>query len=167
VTGLTLLGASFDLLDAAIENPTRLEQLLGATLADGWSGFSGSLPSLRDSYSARESENAWGTLLFVLDEPRTLVGLGGYKGGPSEEGVVEIGYALAPAFRRRGLATEAVRQMVLRGFSDPRVRAIDAHTLANLNPSARILEKAGFQKIGDYEDLDDGSIWHWRLRRVS
>lgn len=32
-----------------------------------------------------------------LDEPRTLVGWGGFKGAP-RDGVVELGYAVAPAW---------------------------------------------------------------------
>jgi [ribosomal protein S5]-alanine N-acetyltransferase len=103
--------------------------------------------------------------LFVLDEPRTLVGLGGYKGVPSSESVVEIRYAIAPAFRGRGLATVAVQRMAARGFADPRVRFIDAHTLAYPNASTRVLEKCGFEMIGEREDPEDGPLWHWRLRR--
>jgi ribosomal-protein-alanine N-acetyltransferase len=104
---LILVSASFELIDAAIADEPRLERLLGATVADGWAGFPEALPALRDSYARNPPGHPWGTLLFLLDDPRTLVGLGGYKGGPSDEGAVEIGYAIAPAFRGRGLATVA------------------------------------------------------------
>lgn len=163
---LKLVSASFELLDAAIEDELKLGRLLAATVADGWPGFPESLPVLRDSYASDARAHAWGTFFFVLDEPRTLVGLGGYKGGPSKEGVVEIGYAIAPAFRGRGLATAAVHQMIARGFGDPQVRFIDAHTLAQANASTRVLEKSGFEIIGTLEDPDEGSIWHWRLSRT-
>ena len=162
---LTLVNGTFELLDAAIEDNARLERLLGATVADGWAGFPESLPGLRSSYRPGTPGSVWGTVLFVLDQPPTLVGLGGYKGGPSTEGVVEIGYAIAPAFRGRGLATSAVRQLIQRAFADPAIHAVDAHTLAHPNPSTRVLEKVGLQRIGEHEDPEDGAIWHWRLRR--
>jgi RimJ/RimL family protein N-acetyltransferase len=164
--GLNLVSASFELLDVAIEDEPKLGRLLAATVADGWAGFPESLPVLRNSYARNPRGHAWGTFFFVLDDPRTLVGLGGYKGGPSNDGVVEIGYAIAPAFRGRGLATAAVQQMVTRGFGDPQVRFIDAHTLAQENASTRVLEKSGFEIIAALEDPDDGPIWHWRLRRT-
>src|SRR2546423_334815 len=112
--GLNLVSASFELLDAAIEDPPKLGRLLAATVADGWAGFPESLPGLRNSCARNPGGHVWGTFLFVLDDPRTLVGLGGYKGGPSNEGMVELGYAIAPAFRGRGLATAAVQRMVAR-----------------------------------------------------
>jgi ribosomal-protein-alanine N-acetyltransferase len=163
---LNLVSASFELLDAAIEDEPRLARLLEATVADGWVGFPESLPVLRDSCASNPGGHAWGPFFFVLEDPRTLVGLGGYKGGPSNDGVVEIGYAIATAFRGRGLATAAVQQMVTRGFGDPQVRFIDAHTLAQVSASTRVLEKSGFEMVGVLEDPDDGPIWHWRLRRT-
>jgi RimJ/RimL family protein N-acetyltransferase len=164
---LNLVTASFELLDAAIQDEPKLGHLLAATVADGWAGFPEALPVLRDSCARNPQGYVWGPSLFVLGEPRTLVGLGGFKGGPSTEGVVEIGYAIAPAFRGRGLATAAVQEMLTRGFGDPQVRFIDAHTLGQPNASTRVLEKAGFEKIGALEDPDEGPIWHWRRGRRS
>jgi RimJ/RimL family protein N-acetyltransferase len=161
---LALVDGSFELLDAAIEDPSRLARLLEATLASGWEGFPESLPGLRSSYAKGSVEGGWGTVLFLLRDPRTLVGLGGYKGPPSAEGNVEIGYAIAPAFRGRGFATSAARQLVGRALRDSRARAVDAHTLAQANASTRVLEKLRFERIGQVDDPDDGPIWHWRRR---
>jgi [ribosomal protein S5]-alanine N-acetyltransferase len=162
---VVLVDATAALLDAAVAGPARLGQLLEAAVAEGWEGFPEALPALRASYTDRPGAQDWGTLLFVLDAPRTLVGLGGYKGAPSADGVVEIGYAIAPAFQGRGLASEAVRSMISRAFAEPRVEAVDAHTLAHRNPSTRVLEKAGFARIAERRDPDDGAIWQWRLQR--
>ena len=164
--GLNLVRASFEVLDAAIEDSSQLGRLLAATVADGWAGFPESLPGLRASLAEHPDGHIWGTYLFLLDEPRTLVGLGGYKGSPSNEGMVEIGYAIAPAFRGRGLATAAVQQMIAQAFRDPLVRIIDAHTLGQVNASTRVLEKSGFEMIGELEDPEEGPIWHWRRRRT-
>jgi [ribosomal protein S5]-alanine N-acetyltransferase len=162
---LLLVGMTYELLDAATNDQRRLGSLINASISEGWEGFPEALPGLRAAYSTGGGERRWGTLCFVLAEPRTLIGMGGYKGAPSPEGIVEIGYAIAPAYRGQGLATEATHLMVDGAFADPRVQAVDAHTLAHENPSTRVLEKAGFRKIGERIDPDDGPIWHWRLGR--
>jgi RimJ/RimL family protein N-acetyltransferase len=141
---ILLVDATLELLDAAIEDEARLGELLGATVAEGWADFPEVLPRLRDALRQGGIAHGWGTILFVLQEPRTLVGFGGYKGAPSEEGVVEIGYAVAPGFRRRGIAGEVVRLLVARAFAEPRVRAVIAQTLAESNPSTRVLQKRDF-----------------------
>jgi RimJ/RimL family protein N-acetyltransferase len=80
--------------------------------------------------------------------------------------VVEIGYAVAPRFRGRGLATDAVAQMVRRAFADPLVRAVDAHTLGEPNASTRVLEKSNFRKIAELIDPNEGPVWQWRRERA-
>lgn len=163
---INLVNATFELLNTAIEDPPAFGRLLGATIADDWAGFPEALPAVRALYAENPGENPWGTLFFVEESPRALVGWGGYKGRPSPDGVVEIGYAIAPACRGRGLATEAVAQMVRRAFADPAINAVDAHTLGHVDPSTRVLEKAGFQQIGEKQDPEDGALWHWRYRRL-
>jgi ribosomal-protein-alanine N-acetyltransferase len=139
--------------------------LLHASIAEGWEGFPEALPVLRDSYRGTSEAQEWGSLFFIETGGPTLVGLGGFKGPPSAEGVVEIGYAIAPAFRGQGLATEAVAQMIERARSAAAVRAVDAHTLGCDNPSTRVLQRNGFRKIAEWDDPTDGPIWHWRLEQ--
>ena len=162
---LNLVDGNLELLTAAVAGGGALEALLGVSIADGWEGFPEALPALCASYSENPEGHTWGSLFFVEPRARKLVGFGGFKGPPSSDGVVEIGYAIAPAFRGQGLATDAVAQMVQRAFEDPIVRAVDAHTLGHANPSTRVLEKSGFRKIGEVNDPDDGVVWHWRRER--
>lgn len=161
---LTLVDGTHALLTAAIAGHASLEALLGASVADGWEGFPEALPILQALYEEDRGVHAWGSLLFIEPQVRTLVGFGGFKGPPAD-GVVEIGYAIAPAFRRQGLATDAAAQMVQRAFADPTIRAVDAHTLGSVNPSTRVLERSGFQRIADLNDPDEGSVWQWRRVR--
>jgi len=162
---LNLVDGTHALLSAAIAGPESLEALLGASVAEGWAGFPEALPVIRATYEASPGVQAWGSLFFLEPEARALVGFGGFKGPPSPEGVVEIGYAIAPAFQRQGLATDAVAQMVQRAFADPTIRAVDAHTLGNANPSTRVLEKSGFQRIAEFHDPNEGAVWQWRRVR--
>jgi RimJ/RimL family protein N-acetyltransferase len=163
VPALLLVDMTSDLLDAAVRDPGGLARGLGATVADGWAGFPEALPALRDAHGPAPLR--WGGSFFVLSSPRTLVGMGGFKGPPTADGIVEIGYAIAPAFQGRGLASDAARQMIRRAFADPCVRAVDAHTLAQASASTGVLEKVGFRRIGEAVDPDAGSVWHWRLPR--
>jgi [ribosomal protein S5]-alanine N-acetyltransferase len=160
-----LVDGTLALLSAALEGRNALGGLLGVSVAEGWEGFPDALPIVRASYEKHPEGHPWGSLFFIEPEVSTLVGFGGFKGPPSPDGVVEIGYAIAPAFRGQGLATDAVTQMVERAFADVAVRAVDAHTLGHDNPSTRVLQKTGFRKIAEMEDPDEGPIWQWRLER--
>ncbi len=162
---LRLVDGTLALLSAALEGRNALEVLLGVSVAEDWEGFPEALPTIRASYERNPEGHVWGSLFFIELEGPTLVGFGGFKGSPSSDGVVEIGYAIAPAFRGQGLATDAVAQMVQRAFEDGEVRAVDAHTLGHDNPSTRVLQKTGFRKVAEIEDPCDGPIWQWRLER--
>jgi RimJ/RimL family protein N-acetyltransferase len=122
------------------------------------------LVATRDAVAADPDRVRWGTRLFVLEEPRTLVGWGGFK-GPPRDGVVEFGYAIAPAWEGRGLATEAARAMLREAFAEDHVTAVIAHTLAERNASVRVLEKTGFALDGESTDDDVGTVWRFRLDR--
>lgn len=161
---LTLIDATLDLFDAALESEDRLRGLLDADLAEGWVAFPEALPFLRE-VRARAPESAWGPLLFVRTKPRMLVGMGGFKGEPSEEGMVEIGYGIAPGHRGQGLATAAAAEMVRRAFDDPRVRVVQAHTLAEPNASTRVLGRVGMVRVAEHVQPEVGPVWLWELRR--
>ena len=92
----------------------------------------------------------WWMHFVLLKEPdggRTLVGSGGYKGPPSPDGTVEIGYGLVSDFRGRGLATEAARALVRRAFDFPEVRRVIAETLPALPSSIAVLRRCGFLRV--------------------
>jgi RimJ/RimL family protein N-acetyltransferase len=164
---LTLVVADLATLDAAIAGPEALSRALrGCAVADGWEAFPEAVPAARAALAADPESARWGTRLFLLDEERTLVGWGGFK-GPPVDGVVELGYAVAPAFRRRGIATGAVREMLGDAYSDPGVRMVIAHTLAEPGPSTGVLEGAGFVHDGEITDANDGRLWRWRHERPS
>ena len=159
-----LLAPDVSMLDAAIDGPESLARALGGyAICAGWEVFPEALPRTRDAL-ADDPDTRWGTRLFVLDEPPTLVGWGGFKGPPAG-GVVELGYAIAPEVRGRGLAGQAVRALLLEAFSDGAVQAVIAHTLPEPGPSTRVLEKTGFAHDGDVSDGGHGRLWRWRHDR--
>ncbi len=150
------------LLDAAIAGPAALEPALGCAVAEGWEVFPGALERTRGAVAADPGSTRWGTRLFVLDEPRTLVGWGGFK-GPPRHGEVELGYAVAPSWQGRGIATLSVREMLREASDDPAVRSVIAHTRPEPGPSVRVLEKSGFARDGEVPDQAIGTAWLFRL----
>lgn len=109
----------------------------------------------------------WWLYFFVHRTQKALLGVGGFKGAPSAEGAVEIGYSIAPAFRQQGYATEAVQGMLAHAFSQPAVRQVLAHTLPQPNWSTHILQKAGFVFQQEVADPTDGPAWLWALPRTA
>ena len=133
-------------------------------MADDWERFPQAIPALRERLAADPASDArWGTYLFLLGEPRTLVGWGGFKGPPTA-GEVELGYSVAPAYEGRGLATAAVEELLRLAAGSDVVTAVTAHTLSEPGPSPRVLEKAGFVRDGAPTVQGGRAVWGWRRR---
>ena len=139
--------------------------MLGVTVTEGWLQFPESMQFGYEYLKAIPDALAWWTYLFIHAKDKALIGNGGFVGLPDASGKVEIGYSIAPAYRQRGLATEAAQGFVTYAFSKPQVKMVDAHTLSETNHSTRVLEKIGMTKIGTAHDPDEGEVWHWRITR--
>jgi [ribosomal protein S5]-alanine N-acetyltransferase len=96
-----------------------------------------------------------------------VVGSAGFTGAPGADGVVEIAYGIDGEYQRRGYATEAAGALVGYAFGSDRVRVVRAHTLPASNASTRVLEKCGFERVGEVVDLEDGLVWRWECRQTA
>lgn len=163
---ISLVTPDLALLDAALHDRQALGRMLECEVAEGWNGFPEALRRTREAVAADPVSTRWGTRLFVLDEPRTLVGWGGFK-GPPRDAAVELGYEIAPSWRGRGLAGAAVQELLREAFASSEVRTVLAHTLAEPGPSVRVLERAGFVHDGEVADDEAGTAWRFRLERGS
>lgn len=160
---IELLPAATEHLRALLDSPDSFGERFGLSVEDGLDVFPGTI-----AHSLAGLENEGGELqwhshlyLFVDLDRRRVVGLGGYK-GPPRGGMVEIGYAVAPAARGRGVATAAVRQLLGRARQQGSILCI-AHTLAEHNASTAVLERCGFSLVGEAIDPEDGPVWRWEL----
>jgi ribosomal-protein-alanine N-acetyltransferase len=154
--------------EAMLEDEQKLAGLLNVTLAEDWLGFEAAQQAMPYSYEYLKSHPTalgWWTYLFIHSDDNALIGLGGFKGEADSEGMVEIGYSIAPGYRRRGLATEAARAMIAYAFSHPHVTRVDAETLPERNPSTMVLQRVGMKHVGMAVDPDEGEVWHWSLKR--
>ena len=163
---LKLIPCSSATLERAIEGNEQLAQLLGVTVPDDWTEFGiGALQYSLDRLLWSEEERGWWTYLPIHKRDNELVGSGGFKGRPTPDGTVEIGYEIAPRHRNKGLATEMTKGLVGIAFKNKRVRSVIAHTLGQENASTRVLQKCGFAMVDEINDPDDGLIWKWELKR--
>jgi RimJ/RimL family protein N-acetyltransferase len=98
---------------------------------------------------------------FVRRDDHVIVGKGGFKGPPGDEGVVEIAYGVVPEQQGKGYATEGAEALTAFAFRSGKVRVVRAHTLPEANASKRVLTKCGFLHIGQVIDPEDGLVWRW------
>ncbi|HJX83280.1 MAG TPA: GNAT family protein [Candidatus Angelobacter sp.] len=71
---------------------------------------------------------------------------------PSPDGTAEVGYSIVPEFQRQGYAPEATKALIAWAFGHPQVTRVIAHTLPELQPSIRVMEKNGFTFTGAGEE---------------
>jgi RimJ/RimL family protein N-acetyltransferase len=102
-------------------------------------------------------------LSFAVVERATGSVVGGcaFKGPPDADGVVEVAYGTEPSRRGRGYATEAAEALAVFAFASGRVRLVRAHTRLDNMPSARVLEKCKFRRVGAVVDPVDGLVCRW------
>ena len=89
-------------------------------------------------------------VLWTADgDPPVLVGICGFAGAPVD-GSAEVGYGVVESYHRRGIATEATRQLIEKGRARGATR-FTAKTLPHLEPSLGVMRKLGFTYAGSPE----------------
>lgn len=165
-THLKLIACDTEILTSAISSNENLAHTLNVIVPDNWTEFGVmALEYSLNRLSESREESGWWTYFPIHKEDNKLIGSGGYKGKPSANGTVELGYEIAPDYRNRGLATEMTQALIAHAFNNEKVKSILAHTLAEDNPSTKVLKKCGFKKVEEINDPDDGLIWKWELKR--
>jgi len=113
-----------------------------------------------DQVRADPSVNPWLLRLAVLrGSSPTIVGLGNFHDRPDAGGMVEIGYQVVPQYRRRGFGREIASTMWEFAASCPQVTRLRASVAPSNVASRAIIESAGFVKVGEEDDPEDGLEW--------
>src|SRR5262245_55661347 len=167
---LKLIPCELPHFEAILSDQSQLEQMLGVTACNSWFDFPGiaGIEALQFSYNymkAYPDAFGWWNYLFIHTKDQMLIGYGGFKGLANAAGMVEISYAIYLPYQRWCMAAEEARGLITYACSHNQIKMVDAHTLAERNASARVLEKAGMSYVGPVNDPDEGEVWHWRLRR--
>ena len=163
---LQLICGSSQILKAAIESNMKLASALNVQVPSNWTSFGTKVfHYVLEKIERNNAEPEWWTYFPILKREQILVGCCGYKGSPDENGIVEIGYEVAPDLRNRGFATEIANALIQHAFYDEKVESIIAHTLAETNASTRVLEKCGMIKVSELSDKLEGQIWRWKIAK--
>lgn len=128
-------------------DPAALAASLGLRCAPEWPS-----PVVRQRFREGIPEIAadprFGVWVVIEEVARTLIGDVGFHGPPDDHGSLEVGYALAPQWRGRGYATEAVGLLCAWAEAREGVTELTARTDPDNVASARVLERLGFVATG-------------------
>ena len=128
---------------------------------DGMPVLAGAAPP---EFLLRAAPADFALFVFISAAPAQVVGSAMLK-RRAEPGRIELGYGVADAARGKGVATAAVRQMLVRAFADRGVREVYAETAVDNPASRRVVEKAGFNHIGQRDSEEDGRVDQWVIAR--
>ena len=106
---------------------------------------------LRDPASA-----PWLVRAVVGEPAATVVGHAGFHGPPDAAGMVEIGYGVDPAHRRRGFARAALEALLRRAVTEPQVHTVRVTISPDNVASHRLAKQYGFAEVGEQWDDEDG-----------
>ncbi len=111
-----------------------------------------------DAWAARLQahidEHGWGFWVVEHRADAAFAGVVGLMNIPWQARftpAVEIGWRIAPAFRRDGLAFEAARMALGFGFGTLALREIVAFTVPGNVASWRLMERLGMRAAGDFD----------------
>jgi ribosomal-protein-alanine N-acetyltransferase len=115
------------------------------------------IEEVRGDYAAQTGVS-WA---LTLKSSGRVVGLFGYHHWDHYHRRADIGYDLARELWGQGLATEALTAAIRFGFSDMQLNRIEAQTIADNEPSTRLLGRLGFVLEGtrrSYSWEEDGTF---------
>lgn len=98
----------------------------------------------------------WITGVLWDDALGAAVGQSGFHGAPDADGMVEVGYAVDPAYRRRGYARAALELAISRARDEPSVRTLRATISPENEASLALVAQYPFVRNGEQWDEEDG-----------
>jgi ribosomal-protein-alanine N-acetyltransferase len=98
----------------------------------------------------------WITGVLWDEEARVPVGQAGFHAAPDADGMVEIGYGVDPAYRRRGYARAALELAIERARRESAVRILRATISPANEPSLALVRQYPFLETGEQWDDEDG-----------
>ena len=106
--------------------------------------------------AANPSHAGWITRVIVDPDRQLVVGQAGFHGPPDPAGMVEIGYSVDPAQRRRGYARAALVALLEKARKEPAVRTVRVTISPDNAPSRQLAAQYGFVEVGEQWDDEDG-----------
>lgn len=120
-------------------------------------------PKWRQTWARREGQlrrdptlGPWLTRFIIDRDTGQVVGRAGFHGRPDIEGMVEVGYAVDPTYRRRGYARAALEQLLVEADSHPDVIVVRACIAPTNRASRALVAQYGFLEVGEHWDEENG-----------
>jgi ribosomal-protein-alanine N-acetyltransferase len=142
--------AAGDLVTAQASSPVRLS---------AWQVSPGSVRTWQyRAVQAVESPEdlPWITGVLWDDDAQVAVGQSGFHAAPDADGMVEVGYGVDPAYRRRGYARAALELAIERARAEPDVRTLRATISPDNEASLALIRQYPFVHHGEQWDDEDG-----------
>ena len=122
--------------------------------AEGW------LWSVRlTQIEAAPASARWYVRAAVARGEGVVVGHAGFHGPPDGDGMVEIGYTVAPELRGRGYGHAIVAALLEEAAREDAVRVVRASISPTNARSLALVHRAGFVRTGEQWDDEDGLEW--------
>jgi RimJ/RimL family protein N-acetyltransferase len=102
------------------------------------------------------ADRAWVTGVLWDDDAEVPVGKAGFHAAPDTNGMVEVGYAVDPALRRRGYARAALENLIARARREPDVAVLRATVSPTNAASLALIQQYSFLEVGEQWDDEDG-----------
>jgi RimJ/RimL family protein N-acetyltransferase len=110
----------------------------------------------REQVERDPGDAAWVTGVIWDEDLQLAVGRAGYHAPPDSSGMVEIGYAVDPEYRRRGYARAALEALLQRAAREPTVRTVRVTISPDNTASYALASQYGFVEVGEQWDEEDG-----------
>ncbi|MFF3562360.1 GNAT family N-acetyltransferase [Streptomyces sp. NPDC002574] len=98
----------------------------------------------------------WMVRYAVVGDGGPVVGHAGFHGPPDATGMVEIGYSVAPRFRRQGYARSTLAELLRRAAAEPSVTTVRATIAPDNVASLATIAGGGLVEVGEQWDEEDG-----------
>lgn len=98
----------------------------------------------------------WVTRVIVDTDRGIAIGRAGFHGPPDAFGMVEVGYAVDPIFRRQGYGRAALTALLERALGDAAIQKVRAAISPKNTPSRMLISEFGFVEVGNQWDDEDG-----------
>lgn len=160
-----MLPCSLEHFELLLQGNDHLADLLGISIQEGWTEYPEMVLVAYDKLRNDPAMLGWFFYLVVHRADKCLIGAGGFKGKPNEQGLVEIGYEITADYREKGLGTEMAEALIRFAFGHSYVKRVVAHTEEEYNASVKILQKAGMRFVGTIKNKDGEDLWEWEITR--
>ena len=108
-------------------------------------------------------DEPWVTGIIWDEDLGVAAEAAGFHASPDADGMVEVGYSVDPAYRRRGYARAAMQELLDRAIADPSVRVLRASISPDNEPSLNRWASFGLERNGEQWDEEDGLEWIFEI----